>query len=74
VIKLTTYADDESVFSALEAGARGYLTKDSGGEEIHFAIEAVVAGGALFEPSVQAKLLERLRGHQTTSGRLLRMD
>jgi DNA-binding NarL/FixJ family response regulator len=59
VIVLTTYADDESVFAALEAGARGYLTKDATAAEIQRAIQTVVGGEALLDPSVQRRLLER---------------
>jgi DNA-binding NarL/FixJ family response regulator len=59
VIVLTTYADDESVFAALEAGARGYLTKDATASEIQHAIQTVFAGEALLDPSVQRRLLER---------------
>jgi DNA-binding NarL/FixJ family response regulator len=59
VIVLTTYADDESVFGALEAGARGYLTKDATAAEIQHAIRTVFAGEALLDPSVQRRLLER---------------
>ena len=59
VIVLTTYADDESVFAALEAGARGYLTKDASADEIQRAIRTVHAGEALLDPSVQRRLLER---------------
>ena len=58
VVVLTTYADDDSVFAALEAGARGYLTKDASAEEIARAIATVRAGEALLEPSVQRRLLE----------------
>jgi DNA-binding NarL/FixJ family response regulator len=58
VIILTTYADDESVFSALQAGARGYLTKDSDAAEIRRAIETVHAGEALLDPSVQRRLID----------------
>jgi len=61
VIVLTTYADDESVFAALEAGARGYLTKDAGAAEIQRAIRTVFAGEALLDASVQRRLLERTR-------------
>jgi len=60
VVVLTTYADDESVFAALRAGARGYLTKDAGAEEIARAIARVAAGDALLDPTVQARLLDRL--------------
>jgi DNA-binding NarL/FixJ family response regulator len=59
VIVLTTYADDESVFAALQAGARGYLTKDATAAEIQHAIRTVFAGEALLDPSVQRRLLER---------------
>jgi DNA-binding NarL/FixJ family response regulator len=60
VVVLTTYADDNSLFPALRAGARGYLTKDAGGDEIVRAIKAVVAGEAGLAPQVQRRLLERL--------------
>lgn len=60
VVVLTTYSDDEWVFSALQAGARGFLTKDAGTEEIHRAILAVAAGQAQLEPSVQRRLLDAL--------------
>jgi DNA-binding NarL/FixJ family response regulator len=59
VIVLTTYADDASVFAALEAGARGYLTKDATAAEIQHAVRTVHAGEALLDPSVQRRLLER---------------
>jgi DNA-binding NarL/FixJ family response regulator len=59
VIVLTTYADDASVFAALEAGARGYLTKDAPAAEIQRAIRTVYAGEALLDPSVQRRLIER---------------
>jgi len=61
VVVLTTYADDESVFAALDAGASGYLTKDAGAEEIARAIHAVRAGEVLFDPTVQRRLLESAR-------------
>ena len=60
VVVLTTHADDESVFGALRAGAKGYLTKDAGVAEISRAIQLVHAGEALLEPSVQARLLTSL--------------
>ncbi|WP_046497244.1 response regulator transcription factor [Streptomyces odonnellii] len=60
VVVLTTYADDESLFAALRAGARGYLTKDAQGEEIVRAVEDVLAGQAGLAPAVQRRLLERV--------------
>lgn len=60
VVVLTTFAEDESLFPALQAGARGYLTKDAGGDEIVRAIHAVLSGEAGFSPAVQRRLLERV--------------
>jgi DNA-binding NarL/FixJ family response regulator len=51
-VALTTYADDASVLGALRAGARGYLTKDAGAEEIRAALEAVHRGEAALDPAV----------------------
>jgi DNA-binding NarL/FixJ family response regulator len=58
VIALTTYADDASILSAIQAGARGYLTKHAGGDQLRRAIETVANGEALLEPAIQARLLE----------------
>ncbi|MCQ9130823.1 response regulator transcription factor [Streptomyces hilarionis] len=60
VVVLTTFADDDSLFPALRAGARGYLTKDAGGDEIVRAVHSVLSGDAGLSPSVQRRLLERL--------------
>ncbi|AUG79974.1 LuxR family transcriptional regulator [Kitasatospora sp. MMS16-BH015] len=65
VVVLTTYADDDSLFPALQAGARGYLTKDAGGEEIARAIADVRSGAAGLSPQVQRRLLERLSAAPT---------
>jgi DNA-binding NarL/FixJ family response regulator len=65
VVVLTTYADDESIFAALQAGALGYLTKDSGADDIARAIRTVHAGQALLEPAVQRRLIESLRDRPT---------
>ena len=60
VVVLTTFSDDDWVFSALQAGARGFLTKDAGADEIHRAITDVAAGHAQLDPSVQRRLLDAL--------------
>ncbi|MFE0190655.1 response regulator [Streptomyces sp. NPDC058989] len=60
VVVLTTYADDESLFPALQAGARGYLTKDADGDEIVRAIDDVLSGEAGLSPRIQRRLLERV--------------
>jgi DNA-binding NarL/FixJ family response regulator len=57
VIALTTYADDETVMAALGAGARGYLTKDAGAEQIRAAVEGVAAGEAALDPAIQKHLI-----------------
>src|SRR5947208_7626024 len=59
-IALTTYADDASVLGALRAGARGYLTKDAGAEDIRAAVEAVMRGEAALDPSVQRHVVAAL--------------
>jgi DNA-binding NarL/FixJ family response regulator len=68
VIALTTYADDRSVVEALRAGARGYLTKDAGAEEIRRALEAVVRGEGAIDPAVQRHLLDALAGGPAATG------
>lgn len=57
VLVLTTYADDDSLFPALEAGARGYLTKDATAEEIERAIRAVADGDTHLDPAIQQRLV-----------------
>ena len=57
---LTTYDDDEYVYDAIRAGARGYLLKDVPPEELVRAIRTVHSGGSLLQPVVVQKLLDRL--------------
>jgi len=71
VIALTTYDDEHSVMEAVRAGARGYLTKDAGAEEIRQALEAVVRGEAAIDPAVQHHLPDALAtGAPATAGTL----
>ncbi len=58
VLVLTTYADDDALFPALRAGARGYLTKDATAEEIEHAIRALAAGRTHLDAAVQQRLLD----------------
>jgi DNA-binding NarL/FixJ family response regulator len=60
VLVLTTYADDDSLFPALQAGAHGYLTKDATAEEIEQAIRALAAGRTHLDPKVQERLVAAL--------------
>ncbi len=60
VVVLTTYADDESLFPALQAGASGYLTKDASAEQIEAAIRAAAAGQTWLDPQIQQRLVAAL--------------
>ena len=60
VVVLTTYADDQSVIEAFRAGARGYLTKDAGGEEIRQALLRVLDDHAVINPAVQHHLVDAI--------------
>ena len=68
VLVLTTYADDDSILTALAAGARGYLTKDAGRAEIATAIRAVASGQTTFDATVGAMVLARLAAGATGTG------
>jgi DNA-binding NarL/FixJ family response regulator len=58
IVVLTTHADEASILDALQAGARGYLTKDAGIAEISRAIQAAAGHHAFLDPEVQAQLLK----------------
>jgi DNA-binding NarL/FixJ family response regulator len=60
VLVLTTYADGDSIDSALRAGALGYLTKDAGRVEIASALRSAAAGQSTFDASVSRRLLAAL--------------
>lgn len=57
VVVLTTYADDVSIHGALQAGALGYLTKDSGREDIARAVLAAAAGQSVLDGEIQRRLV-----------------
>jgi len=61
VIMLTSYADEEAVFASILAGAAGYLLKQTRGQALADAIEAVAEGGSLLDPAVTQKVLQRVR-------------
>ena len=58
VLVLTMLEDDESVFAAMRAGARGYLLKGAGQDEILRGIRAVASGEAIFGPAIAARVLD----------------
>ncbi|CAA9455321.1 MAG: Regulatory protein, LuxR:Response regulator receiver [uncultured Rubrobacteraceae bacterium] len=57
VLVLTMFEDDDSVFAAMRAGAKGYLLKDCGGEGVVRAIRAVASGEAVFGPGVAERIM-----------------
>ena len=61
VIMLTSYAEDEMLFSAIRAGAAGYVLKQIGGEDLVRAIEAVGRGEALLDPAVTQRIFLEVR-------------
>ncbi|WP_369688428.1 response regulator [Actinomadura macra] len=58
VLVLTMHEDDESVFSSMLAGARGYLLKGAGQEEILRAVSAVAGGEVIFGPALAGRIAE----------------
>jgi DNA-binding NarL/FixJ family response regulator len=58
ILMLTMFEDDPSVFTAMRAGARGYILKDAERDDIVRAIRAVGRGEAIFSPSIAARLMD----------------
>ena len=65
VLVLTMLDDEASVLAAMQVGARGYLLKDAGQQEVLSAIRTVAAGGAVFGPAIAARML---RGRADSPG------
>jgi len=65
VLVLTTYADDEWVFDAIQAGASGYLLKDTPRAEVIKAIRGTAEGKTYVDPSVAGKVLRQASSHHT---------
>ena len=76
VIMLTSFADDEALFSSIMAGASGYVLKQVAGGELLRAIRAVGAGESLLDPAVTNSVLDRLRKgkHLMQDERLARLS
>ena len=58
---LTSYDDDEALFSAIMAGAAGYILKQVRGNDLIDSVRRVAAGGSTLDPAVTSQVLERLR-------------
>ena len=63
-LMLTSFADDDALFSAVLAGASGYLLKQIRGPELVTAVRRVAEGQSLIDPALTAGVMERLRGKQ----------
>jgi two-component system, NarL family, response regulator DevR len=61
VVMLTSYADSDALFSAIDAGASGYVLKRVGSSELVDAVRTVAAGGSLLDPAVTRSVLDRIR-------------
>jgi two-component system response regulator DevR len=61
VIMLTSYAEDDMLFSAIRAGASGYVLKQIGGEDLIRALEAVGRGDSLLDPAVTQRVFQEVR-------------
>jgi DNA-binding NarL/FixJ family response regulator len=61
VLVLTTFGEDEVLWGAIEAGAAGFVLKDSSAEDLIAAVRAVAGGGAWFDPGVASRVLDRYR-------------
>jgi DNA-binding NarL/FixJ family response regulator len=61
VLVLTTFGEDEVLWGAIEAGAAGFVLKDSTAKDLIAAVRAVAGGAAWFDPAVAPRLLERYR-------------
>ena len=67
---LTSYDDDEALFAAIMAGAAGYVLKEIKGTDLIGAVRQVAAGNSLIDPSLTARVLERVRNPSTTAPEL----
>ena len=65
ILVITLFEDDASVFSALRAGARGYVLKDAREEEMLRAIRSVGSGEAIFSPTIATRLMDFFSAPQT---------
>jgi DNA-binding NarL/FixJ family response regulator len=61
VLALTTFAEEEVLWRAIEAGAAGFVLKDSSAQALIAAVRALARGGAWFDPAVAPRLLEQCR-------------
>lgn len=61
VVMLTSHADSDALFDAIDAGASGYVLKRVGSSELIGAVRTVAGGGSLLDPAVTRRVLDRIR-------------
>ena len=71
---LTSYDDDEAIFAAVLAGAAGYVLKQIRGSNLVDAVRQVAAGQSLLDPSVTARVLQRIREGKQEDARLASLN
>ena len=71
VLMLTSFADDEALFTSIMAGASGYILKQIQGSDLVGAIRDVAAGRSLLDPNITERVLARLRGEVVTPGDII---
>jgi DNA-binding NarL/FixJ family response regulator len=72
-LMLTSFADDEALFSAILAGASGYVLKQVKGADLISAVRRVATGGSLLDPALTRQVMDRLRGEKVEDERLARL-
>ncbi len=70
ILVLTMFDDDDSVFAAMRAGARGYLLKGTEGEETIRAIHVVSSGEAIFSPTIAHRLMQYFGPNKTLQSQI----
>lgn len=74
VLVLTMFDDDDSVFAAMRAGARGYLLKDADKDEVVRAIVAVERGEAIFSPAIAQRMIQYFSAAPSTSSKKSQLE
>lgn len=74
ILMLTVFDDDEHIFNAIQAGADGYLLKETNPDDLYKAIKDVLSGGAAMTPSIALKALNILRNPEKLTQDLVQKD
>jgi len=67
VLVLSNYLEDDKVFGALRAGAKGYILKETGSQEVRQAVRNIYQGKAALDPAVQRKLVDHVAGNDASA-------